>query len=172
MNKIDMTVETIERLEEMIMGLIKAVKDIARWILNIPKIKVQLEDGAYMPEFAHAEDAGMDIRTPITVTIQPGETTRIWSGVHMLIPWGFEARLANKSGIYSKDLVCDGLIDAGYTGQIGIVMHNRGKYGYTFAKGDKLTQIVISKKPMAKIIQVDEMPNTQRGAGGFGSTGK
>ncbi len=139
------------------------------------EIKVVLDGGAYMPEKAHAEDAGFDLRTPCDVVITPRSSEIIDTGVHMDIPGGYVGMLKSKSGLNVKDgILSEGVIDAGYTGSIVAKLYNHSTKVKAFSKGDKITQIVILPIPFVELEEMeslDEFETSERGADGFGSTG-
>lgn len=89
--------------------------------MRLPTISVMLDNGAYLPEKAHAADAGYDLRTPADATIYPGGTLTIDTGVHMLIPDGYVGMIKSKSGLNVRDgIISEGVVDAGYTGSIRV----------------------------------------------------
>lgn len=136
--------------------------------------RVILDKDAYMPERAHAEDAGADLRSPIKVRIPARGSVVIDTGVHIEIPAGYAGFLKSKSGLNVKHgLISDGTIDAGYTGSIAVKLYNLSYEDYVIEKGDKITQIVIEKVELPGFEQVESFEtDTARGDGGFGSTGK
>lgn len=137
------------------------------------KINVMLDDRAYMPEKAHEEDAGFDIRTPEAKVVYEHESITVDTGVHMEIPRGYVGFLKSKSGLNVKhNLLGEGVIDAGYTGSIVVKLYNNGSSPYVLNKGEKLIQIVILPIPEVELDLVDRFKDTERGDGGFGSTGK
>ena len=138
------------------------------------RLKVVLDDGAYAPERAHDTDAGMDLRTPHRVVIPAGGSMAINTGVHMEIPPGYFGKLESKSGLNVKhDVVSHGgTIDSGYTGAIVAKLYNHGKTDYEFNRGDKIIQIIIQPCQLCGIEVVEELDETERGTGGFGSTGR
>lgn len=137
------------------------------------KVKVVLDDGAYMPERAHELDAGYDLRTPEDVTIYGGLNATIDTGVHVQIPGGYVGFLKSKSGLNVKDSITgEGVIDAGYTGSIKVKLYNNGNSTKRFYKGDKIIQLVILPIYTPEIERVDSLEKTDRGANGFGSTGR
>ena len=144
-------------------------------------IKVKLDKGAYMPERAHEHDAGLDIRTPVRVCVYPGENCVIETGVHVAIPEGYVGMIKSKSGInFKKHCICEGVIDAGYTGQIQVKMYNLSPLAHvdcykpvvTFEPGDKIAQLVIMPIETPGVTVVSDLEDTERGDNGFGSTGK
>ena len=137
------------------------------------KVKVVLDDGAYMPERAHELDAGYDLRTPEDVTIYGGLNATIDTGVHVQIPDGYVGFLKSKSGLNVKDNITgEGVIDAGYTGSIKVKLYNNGNFTKHFYKGDKIIQLMILPIYTPELERVDSLEKTDRGANGFGSTGR
>jgi len=136
-------------------------------------IKVMLDAGAYMPVRAHANDAGMDLKSPETVTIPAHSSAVINTGVHLEIPVGFVGSLESKSGLNVKhNLTSFGTIDAGYTGAIVVKLYNNGNTDYTVMMGDKITQLVIHPIITPDVELVGALEETERGANGFGSSGR
>ena len=136
-------------------------------------MKIMLDPGAYMPEYAHDTDAGADLRSPVSFSVMAGDSVTVDTGVHVEIPDGMVGMLKSKSGLNVKhSIVSEGVIDAGYTGSIRVKLYNRGVGTYTVCKGDKITQLVIMPVYHAAFEQVDRLDETERGNGGFGSTGR
>lgn len=137
------------------------------------KVKVVLDDGAYMPERAHELDAGYDIRTPFATTVPAFGQAIVDTGVHIQIPRGYVGFLKSKSGLNVKnDLTGEGTIDAGYTGSIVVKLYNHGNNFHVFERGDKIIQLVLLPIFTPDLEQVDHLDDTERGANGFGSTGR
>ena len=139
------------------------------------KIKVVLGEHAYMPVKAHDADAGYDIFTPIEFEIERGQEIFIDTGVSMLIPKGTVGMIKSKSGLNKKySITTEGVIDAGYTGTIGVKMYmhiSSKEVKKTFKRGDKITQLVLVDIPEFEFVHADKLEHTERGDGGFGSTG-
>jgi len=141
-------------------------------------IHVKLDNGAYLPTRAHALDAGYDLRTPVDFSIPPADEDGagiavIDTGVHMAIPEGYFGELKSKSGLNVRgSLFGTGLIDAGYTGSIQVKLYNLGPYWHHFRRGDKIIQIVIQPFVAPELVEVESLPETERGENGFGSTGR
>lgn len=136
-------------------------------------MKIKLDPGAYMPEYAHEEDAGMDLRSPRDVYILPNGSRTIDTGVHIAIPAGMVGILKSKSGLNVKHgLLNTGVIDSGYTGSIVVKLYNQKNSGYFVKQGDKISQMVILPVIHADLELVDELEETECGDNGFGSTGK
>lgn len=136
-------------------------------------IDIQLDKGAYMPECAHEADAGYDIRTPDNYTLKPHDSIVVDTGVHMAIPHGFAGFLKSKSGLNVRNNITGtGLIDASYNGSIVVKLYNNGDEPHEFWRGDKLIQIVLLPIYKPNFRQVEKLEDTERGANGFGSTGR
>lgn len=145
------------------------------------KIKVKLDEGAFAPESAHTADAGYDLRTPIDFRVPVGEYAIVDTGVHIQIPEGYVGFLKSKSGLNVKSHITgEGVIDSGYTGSIVVKLYSHSgnfasfpdAFGTYFKRGDKIIQLVLLPifKPELEI--VDSLEETERGDGGFGSTGR
>lgn len=135
-------------------------------------MKIKLEDYALKPVRAHEDDAGLDLRSPVTVWLHPGEQHKIDTGVRMAIPKGYVGLITSKSGLMLKDITSRGTLDSGYRGTVGAILFNHGKEGYLIKEGDKICQVVIVPCLTPELEYVDELDETERGDGGFGSTGR
>lgn len=136
------------------------------------EINVLLDPGAIMPSRAHKYDAGLDLRSPVNCWIHPGENRMIDTGVHIGIPKNYVGLLTSKSSLMAKGITSRGTIDCGYTGSIRVVLYNHGDEGYQVNKGDKITQLVVLPCLLCTPKIVDVLGESERGDGGFGSTGK
>jgi len=136
-------------------------------------MKVKLEPGAKMPTRAHDSDAGYDLYAMETQIVSAKESAVFDTGVHIALPEGHAGLLVSKSGMNVKhDITSTGLIDAGYTGSIKVKLYNHGGYDYRVEAGDKISQIVIIPVRTPTLELVDELEATERGNGGFGSSGR
>lgn len=136
-------------------------------------MKIKLDTGAYIPERAHAFDAGMDLRAREGKTIPAHGSAVFDTGVHIQLPPGTAGFLKSKSGLNVKhNLTSDGTIDVGYTGSIRVKLYNHGDADYQVEAGDKISQLVIVNIQLPKIELVSHLDDTERGDGGFGSTGR
>lgn len=136
-------------------------------------MKVILDRGAYMPERAHTTDAGADLRTPHDVTIKPRGSVVIDTGVHIELPPNTVGMLKSKSGLnVNHGITSEGVIDVGYTGSVRVKLYNLSDKPYEFKAGDKISQLVVMPILTPTFEQVDEFEATERGNGGFGSTGR
>ena len=140
---------------------------------KLEKVKVVLEDGAIMPVRAHALDAGLDLFTREDVSVPAKGSAIFNTGVHVAIPEGYVGFIKSKSGLNMKHgLQSEGVIDAGYTGAIITKIYNHSDVDYHFKRGDKITQLVILPIATPIPVEVESLDDTERGEGGFGSTGK
>lgn len=136
-------------------------------------MEIMLDDGAYMPSRGHKTDAGLDLRTPLAVTVPAYGSTTIDTGVHVALPHGCAGLLVSKSGLnVNHDITSTGLIDEGYTGSIVVKLYNHGGEDYEFKAGDKVTQLVVIPVVCEQLEQVSAFDATERGDNGFGSTGR
>lgn len=141
------------------------------------KIK-KLKPGIELPKYESKYAAGMDIRADLeeAITLEPGERVLIPTGIAIELPIGYEAQIRPRSGLAIKKGVglvnSPGTIDADYRGEIKIIVINHGQDIVVFEPGERIAQMVIAPVIQANIIEVEELNDTDRGEGGFGSTGK
>ncbi len=137
------------------------------------KIK-KLDPNAFMPEYAVAGDAGMDLRCIENVTLEPGVPTRIKTGLSIEFPEGYVALLWDKSGLATKYglKTLGGVIEHTYRGEYQVGMINLTNNPHKFEVGDKVAQLLIQPIVTAEPIEVEELSHSERGEGAFGSTGK
>lgn len=137
------------------------------------KLKVVLDEGAFMPERAHSTDAGADLRTPKELYVNPHSSVVVDTGVHVEIPKGYVGMLKSKSGLNVKyGITSEGVIDSGYNGAIVAKLYNHSNEVKKFEVGDKITQLVIMPIITPKFYQVKSLEGSERGSNGFGSTGR
>ncbi len=142
------------------------------------KVKIINKSGNPNPAYATENAAGMDLRANLKapVTLNSLERTLIPTGIYMELPQGYEAQLRPRSGLALKQgitlLNTPGTIDADYRGEIGVILVNLSKEPVTIEHGERICQMVIAKYECANIEEVEELSETERGAGGFGHTGK
>lgn len=136
-------------------------------------MKVLYDPGAYPLERAHPTDAGLDIRTPEHIHIKPFSSAVIRTGVHVQLPSGTCGMLVSKSGLnVNCGVTSTGLIDQGYTGEIVVKLYNHSPDTHDIEKGDKVSQLVIVPCRYEPVEPVDALDASERGAAGFGSTGR
>ena len=135
-------------------------------------MKVMLDPGALMPTRAHPTDAGLDLYAPRTVLIPAHGSAVVDTGVHVSLPEKTVGMLKSKSGLnVKKNILGEGVIDEGYTGPIVVKLYNQGDGDVTIEAGQKLIQLVILPILTPELELVDSLEETDRGTGGFGSTG-
>lgn len=135
-------------------------------------MKIKLDPGAYVPERAHTNDAGLDLRSMENKYVSPGEFVKFDTGVHVQIQEGYVGLITSKSGLMAKGITSRGTIDSGYTGSIKAILFNHGEEGYLVRKGDKVTQLVVLPCVVEDIELVSYLEETDRGESGFGSSGR
>ena len=134
-------------------------------------MKVVLEENAILPVRAHSLDAGYDLFSREDAIIYGGDSWTFDTGVHIAIEPGWVGDVKSKSGLMMNGLVTDGTVDAGYTGSIRVKIFNLSRCAMSIVKGQKIAQLVIKKIATPELEVVDRLEDTDRGAGGFGSTG-
>lgn len=135
----------------------------------------KISPGARLPAYSHPGDAGMDLFAAEEVVLGAGEVKAVPTGVKMAIPEGYVGLIWDKSGISLQGVHrLAGVVDAGYRGEVKVVMANLGKKPYVFKQGQKVAQMLIQPVQAVEVIDVgdDELDETSRGEGGFGSTGQ
>lgn len=136
-------------------------------------MKITLDKGAHMPERAHDTDAGIDIRAIGAHVIPAYGSQVIKTGVHVQLPHGYAGLFVSKSGLNIKqNITSTGLIDEGYTGELIVKLYNHGRSAYTVHDGDKITQLVLIPVAYEPLEVVEDLDDSERGDGGFGSTGR
>lgn len=139
------------------------------------KLKIKrLHLDAKLPSYAHPWDAGLDICTTEETTILPGERKMLPTGLSFEIPEGYVGLVWDKSGLAKNHGITNlaGVIDSGFRGECMILSFNSGSEPHTFHKGDKVAQILIQSINHFEIEEIQELSQTSRGEGGWGSTGK
>lgn len=130
-----------------------------------------------LPAYETSSSAGMDLRAALSepVVLKPGERNLIPTGLQMALPNGYEAQVRPRSGLAIKHgitmLNSPGTIDADYRGEVKLIAINHGTEAFTISHGDRIAQLVIAPVVQAVVMEVEDLDETQRGSGGFGSTG-
>jgi dUTP pyrophosphatase len=137
---------------------------------------LRLDARATLPSRAHRSDAGLDLHALDGHVLGPGERARVQTGIAVEIPDGFAGLVLPRSGLaarYGIALVnAPGLIDAGYRGEVGVLLLNTDRSAaFTVAAGDRIAQLVLIGVPTPEVVEVDALAVSERGGGGFGSTG-
>ncbi len=142
------------------------------------EIKIVNKSDHPLPHYGTEAAAGVDLRANISepITLKPLERTLIKTGLFIELPVGYEAQVRPRSGLAYKHgltvLNTPGTIDADYRGEIGVILVNLSNENFTIENGERVAQMVIAKHEQADWKLVEELSDTERGAGGFGSTGK
>lgn len=142
------------------------------------KLRIVNTSNNELPTYATKGSAGMDLRANLQedVVIAPGERKLISTGLKISLPEGYEAQIRPRSGLALKKgvtvLNSPGTVDSDYIGDIGVILINHGEESLTISNGDRIAQMVIAKHETVEFEQVESLDETERGAGGFGSTGK
>jgi len=130
-----------------------------------------------LPGYKSSEAAGMDVRAALSepIVLSPGERALVPAGFQMALPHGYEAQIRPRSGLAYKQgitmLNSPGTIDSDYRGEVKVLAINHGTEPFTIRHGDRIAQMVISPVLQASVHETDTLPGTERGEGGFGSTG-
>lgn len=144
----------------------------------LESIKVRrLDPDAQLPTRAHPTDAGLDLYvgpTWLSIRFEPGECWSVGTGIAVEIPPGYVGLVHPRSGLSRYGLIipnAPGTIDAGYTGEIKVLLRNVGTEAQYVDQGQRIAQLVIQKVELPAVVEVEELEQTERGANGFGSTG-
>lgn len=137
-------------------------------------MKIKLDHGAIMPTRAHDTDAGLDLYCRDDMVVIPAHGSAVFDiGVHIELPPDTVGMIKSKSGLnVNHGLVSEGVIDVGYTGSIKVKLYNHSAKDYTVRQGDKISQLVIMPIIIPRIEIADKLEITERGANGFGSSGR
>jgi dUTP pyrophosphatase len=139
-------------------------------------ISLAPEDGDLMPRRQHESDAAYDLRSRVDMTIEPGCFAGVPTGVRLEMPADFVADVRPRSGLAFKHgitvLNSPGTIDSGYRGEVQAILINHGKEPFVIRRGDRIAQMLFQRLPQVELIQRDELSESDRGEGGFGSTGR
>ena len=142
------------------------------------QVKIAMMPGCddLLPARAHADDAAFDLRSRVDLDVPPGRSILVPTGVFIELPIHYEAQVRPRSGLALKHNITltntPGTIDAGYRGEVGVIMFNHGPEDFAVKRGERIAQMVIAALPEVEIERVSELNASDRGAGGFGSTGK
>jgi dUTP pyrophosphatase len=136
----------------------------------------RLDESVPLPSYAHPGDAGADLTTTVDVELKPGERAMVPTGISIALPDGYVALVHPRSGLAAKFGVsivnAPGTVDAGYRGEIKVLLINLDPSGpVVLSKGDRIAQLVIQRFEHASFVEVDTLPESVRGDGGYGSTG-
>jgi len=149
--------------------------------MPLPDIAIRLRrlphgEGLPLPSYASAGAAGLDVVAAEKLTLGPGERHAVATGFSMAIPEGYEVQVRPRSGLALKHgITClntPGTIDSDYRGEVKVILANLGQEPFEIARGDRIAQLVPAPVQRAVFHEVDNLDETERGAGGFGSTGR
>lgn len=136
-------------------------------------MKIKVDMGGYVPSRAHNTDAGMDLRTPVAVTVPAHGSVVVDTKTRVELPHGCAGLIVSKSGLnVMHGITSTGLIDEGYTGTILVRLYNHSDEDYSFNEGDKVTQLVVIPMRYEPVEIVPEISGGERGDNGYGSTGR
>jgi len=137
---------------------------------------VRLDPQLPLPAYAHPGDAGADLVTTVDVTLQPGERAMVPTGIALALPEGYVALVHPRSGLAARHglsiVNTPGTIDAGYRGEVKVMLINHDPVAAVeLRRGDRVAQLVVQRFERAHFVEVEELPGSARGGGGYGSTG-
>jgi dUTP pyrophosphatase len=147
-------------------------------LITLPVTVLPHGDGLELPAYATPGAAGCDLRAAVSgnVTIAPGERALVPTGIAIAVPEGYEGQVRMRSGLALKQGLilpnAPGTIDSDYRGEVRVIVANIGREPVTISRGDRIAQLVIAPVVRARLERVDSLPQSNRGSGGFGSTGK
>ena len=144
---------------------------------NVQVLITRLDPSIPLPMYAKGGDAGADIVSRIDITLQPGERALVPTGISIALPDGYVALVHPRSGLAIKHGVtmvnAPGTVDAGYRGELQVILINHDPHeSVSFKRGDRIAQLVIQQVEHAEFVEVENLPGSGRGTGGFGSTGR
>ena len=142
------------------------------------KIEIINRSKHQLPAYATDLSAGMDLRANIDtpIVLAPLQRVLVPTGLYMALPEGYEAQVRPRSGLALKHNLfvtnSPGTVDAGYRGEVGVIMFNHNDEPFKIARGERIAQMVIQKLPEVEFVDADELSDSLRGEGGFGSSGR
>ena len=144
--------------------------------MTLPVQVVRLDPDLPLPTYAHPGDAGADLLTSVDVSLAPGERCLVPTGIALAVPEGYVALVHPRSGLAARHglsiVNTPGTIDAGYRGEVKVLLINHDPVeSVTLRRGDRIAQLVVQRFERARFVEVGVLPESIRGAGGYGSTG-
>ncbi len=145
--------------------------------VRITRVRTGFDD-LPLPSYATAGAAGMDVRAAVAepLRLEPGDRAMVPTGIAIALPHGYECQVRPRSGLAAKHGISmvnnPGTVDEDYRGEIAVLLINHGTEPFTIERGERIAQIVVARYERVEWEQVEELPDSERGAGGFGSTGK
>ncbi|MCP3996470.1 MAG: dUTP diphosphatase [bacterium] len=141
--------------------------------MKIPFLRLDPE--LLAPKIAHPGDAGIDLRARISTVLAPGEWAMVPTGIAVAIPEGHAGLVAPRSGLAARHAISvvngPGVVDTGYRGEINVILINHGSETVSLQRNDRVAQLVVVPIAAVELAEVESLPESQRGTGGFGSTG-
>ena len=143
-------------------------------LLDVPVLR--LDPALPLPSYSHPGDAGADVRTTVDLVLAPGERALVPTGIALALPEGYVALIHPRSGLAARHGVSivntPGTVDAGYRGEIKVLLVNHDRVEpVELRRGDRIAQLVVQRFEQARFVEVDQLPESSRGEGGYGSTG-
>jgi len=139
-------------------------------------IKFKLSEGAVLPQYSTPDSSGMDVRSTEDCVVDAGSWQAVSTGLFPEIPSGYEIQVRSRSGLAFKNgifvLNSPGTVDADYRGEIKVILANMSKIPFSISKGDRIAQLVVAPVVKAEVFETGQISVTERGTGGFGSTGR
>jgi dUTP pyrophosphatase len=144
--------------------------------VDVEVLITRLDEGVPLPSYAHPGDAGADLAVTADVTLEPGERSVVGTGIAIALPDGYAAFVHPRSGLAARHglsiVNAPGTVDAGYRGEIRVCLVNLDPAEpVTLHRGDRVAQLVVQRVEKARFVEVDRLPGSARGDGGYGSTG-
>lgn len=142
--------------------------------MTVPVQIKLLRPGIQAPEYKHPGDAGLDIFSPESFVLQPGERRMVPTGWSLALPEGYVSLIWDRSGLAAKNGITNlaGVIEWSYRGEYGVVLLNTSTEPYEVKVGDRIAQLLVQPIATAELQVVDDLPSSERGTGGFGSSGR
>ena len=144
--------------------------------IELSRVSPARGDPLDLPAYATDGASGMDLRADVEVTLAPGERRLVPTGLSVAIPAGFEGQVRPRSGLALREgITClnsPGTVDADYRGELGVILVNLGQKPVTLKRGERIAQFVIARVERAEWVETASLPQTSRGEGGFGHTGR
>ncbi|HIS14274.1 MAG TPA: dUTP diphosphatase [Candidatus Ornithospirochaeta stercorigallinarum] len=140
-------------------------------------VRYRVEDGVLAPSYQSSGSSGMDVRAHLSesLVIKPGRSALVPTGLYLEIPSGYEVQVRSRSGLALKNgimvLNSPGTIDSDYRGEIKVILMNLSSEDFVINNNDRIAQLVLSRYEKAELVLSDQLEETERGSGGFGSTG-
>jgi len=146
-------------------------------VLRVPVKRLSHSTGIELPAYATMDSAGMDLRAAIAacISLPPGERVLIPTGIALALPSGYEGQVRPRSSLALKHgitiLNSPGTVDADYRGELKVILINHGNQSFTVRRGERVAQLVIAPTAKVSLQEASDLPDSDRGKGGFGSTG-